>query len=129
MIRLLTWNGEIFGHHICPEHLMILILMMKAQINMIRQGFLDVFSLHCVLNLWIRSSAYKHVIILQGFEKMISGMYLGDIVRRVLLRMSQQSDIFGESAHHLSTPFILRSVPMLFFLCFGFHLMCLGHEL
>ncbi|KAH7677168.1 Hexokinase protein [Dioscorea alata] len=48
----------------------------------------------------------------QGFEKMISGMYLGDIVRRVLLRMSQQSDIFGECAHLLSTPFIL-STPLM----------------
>ncbi|KAF3590564.1 hypothetical protein DY000_02023404 [Brassica cretica] len=29
-----------------------------------------------------------------GFEKMIAGMYLGDIVRRVILRMSQESEIF-----------------------------------
>ncbi|CAN7077879.1 unnamed protein product, partial [Brassica oleracea var. botrytis] len=29
-----------------------------------------------------------------GFEKMIAAMYLGDIVRRVILRMSQESDIF-----------------------------------
>ncbi|CAN6922904.1 unnamed protein product, partial [Brassica oleracea] len=29
-----------------------------------------------------------------GFEKMIAGMYLGDIVRRVILSMSQESDIF-----------------------------------
>ncbi|KAJ4866774.1 Hexokinase-3 [Raphanus sativus] len=29
-----------------------------------------------------------------GFEKMIAGLYLGDIVRRVIHRMSQQSDIF-----------------------------------
>lgn len=45
----------------------------------------------------------------QGFEKMISGMYLGDIVRRVILRMSQESDIFGLSFSKLSTPFILRT--------------------
>ncbi|KAL2941985.1 Hexokinase-3 [Bienertia sinuspersici] len=31
----------------------------------------------------------------QGFEKMISGMYLGEIVRRVILRMSQETDVFG----------------------------------
>ncbi|KAB1228006.1 Hexokinase-3 [Morella rubra] len=31
----------------------------------------------------------------QGFEKMIAGMYLGEIVRRVLQRMSQEADIFG----------------------------------
>ncbi|XP_027180725.1 hexokinase-3-like isoform X1 [Coffea eugenioides] len=45
----------------------------------------------------------------QGFEKMISGMYLGDIVRRVILKMSQESDVFGLSFSKLSTPFILRS--------------------
>ncbi|GMH10320.1 hypothetical protein Nepgr_012161 [Nepenthes gracilis] len=48
----------------------------------------------------------------QGFEKMISGMYLGDIVRRVLLRMSRESDIFGPSSSRLSTPFILRTPLM-----------------
>ncbi|KAI6669594.1 hypothetical protein NL676_004479 [Syzygium grande] len=45
----------------------------------------------------------------QGFEKMISGMYLGDIVRRVLLRMSQESDILGPVSPRLLTPFILRT--------------------
>jgi len=45
---------------------------------------------------------------LQGFEKMISGMYLGDIVRRVLLRMSKQSDDFGLSSSKLAIPFVLR---------------------
>lgn len=45
----------------------------------------------------------------QGFEKMISGMYLGDIVRRVLLRMSQESDILGDVESRLSEPFILRT--------------------
>ncbi|KAG2674776.1 hypothetical protein I3760_13G154000 [Carya illinoinensis] len=48
----------------------------------------------------------------QGFEKMISGMYLGEIVRRVLLRMSQESDIFGALPSKLSMPFILRT-PMI----------------
>lgn len=45
----------------------------------------------------------------QGFEKMISGMYLGDIVRRVILRMSRESDIFGTVPSKLSMPFILSS--------------------
>ncbi|KAG2271283.1 hypothetical protein Bca52824_065838 [Brassica carinata] len=44
-----------------------------------------------------------------GFEKMIGGMYLGDIVRRVILRMSQESDIFGPISSILSTPFVLRT--------------------
>ena len=47
---------------------------------------------------------------MQGFEKMISGMYLGDIVRRVILRMSLESDIFGPISSKLSMPFILRFV-------------------
>ena len=45
---------------------------------------------------------------MQGFEKMISGMYLGDIVRRVILRMSHEADIFGDALPKLSMPFILR---------------------
>ncbi|XP_065030016.1 hexokinase-3-like isoform X3 [Musa acuminata AAA Group] len=48
----------------------------------------------------------------QGYEKMISGMYLGEIVRRVLHRIAEVSDIFGDSAHHLSVPFILRTPLM-----------------
>jgi hexokinase len=44
---------------------------------------------------------------------MISGMYLGDIVRRVILRMSQESDIFGTVPSRLSMPFILRFSPSL----------------
>ncbi|KAL0550824.1 hypothetical protein IC582_009888 [Cucumis melo] len=48
----------------------------------------------------------------QGFEKMISGMYLGDIVRRVILRMSQESDIFGLGSSRLSMPFVLTTPLM-----------------
>ncbi|KAK2979198.1 hypothetical protein RJ640_024640, partial [Escallonia rubra] len=48
----------------------------------------------------------------QGFEKMISGMYLGDIVRRVILRMSQESDIFGPTSSKLFVRFILRTPLM-----------------
>ena len=38
---------------------------------------------------------------------MISGMYLGDIVRRVIMRMSQEAEIFGDILPKLPTPFIL----------------------
>ncbi|KAJ7959715.1 Phosphotransferase [Quillaja saponaria] len=48
----------------------------------------------------------------QGFEKMISGMYLGDIVRRVILKMFLESDIFGPVSSRLMTPFILRTPLM-----------------
>ncbi|XP_038993694.1 hexokinase-3-like isoform X1 [Hibiscus syriacus] len=48
----------------------------------------------------------------QGFEKMISGMYLGDIVRRVILRMSEESDIFGPVSARLYVPFALRTPAM-----------------
>ncbi|XP_052179424.1 hexokinase-3-like [Diospyros lotus] len=48
----------------------------------------------------------------QGFEKMIAGMYLGDIVRRVILRMSQELDIFGSASSQLSVPFVLRTPLM-----------------
>ncbi|KAK8963166.1 Hexokinase-3 [Platanthera guangdongensis] len=48
----------------------------------------------------------------QGFEKMISGMYLGEIVRRVLYRMARESDIFGDAAHFMSAPFSLRTPLM-----------------
>ncbi|KAL0390782.1 UNVERIFIED_CONTAM: Hexokinase-3 [Sesamum calycinum] len=53
----------------------------------------------------------------EGFEKMISGMYLGDIVRRVILQMSQESDVFGPVSSKLHVPFILRT-----------HLMAAMHE-
>ncbi|GKU93985.1 hypothetical protein SLEP1_g7532 [Rubroshorea leprosula] len=43
----------------------------------------------------------------QGFEKMISGMYLGDIVRRVILKISQETDVFGPVSSKLLTPFTL----------------------
>jgi hexokinase len=48
----------------------------------------------------------------QGFEKMISGMYLGDIVRRVILKMSEESDVFGPISPKLSLPFVLRTKVM-----------------
>lgn len=49
----------------------------------------------------------------QIFEKMISGMYLGDIMRRVLLRMAEEAAFFGDTVpEKLSVPFILRTPEM-----------------
>lgn len=49
----------------------------------------------------------------QIFEKMISGMYLGEILRRVLLRMAEQSALFGDTVPpKLKTPFLLRTPEM-----------------
>ena len=43
------------------------------------------------------------------YEKMISGMYLGEIVRRVLLHMCQTSDLFGQAVPaKLETPLALK---------------------
>ncbi|XP_073306281.1 hexokinase-2, chloroplastic isoform X2 [Primulina huaijiensis] len=45
----------------------------------------------------------------QIFEKTISGMYLGEIARRVLLKMAKEDRIFGESVpEKLQTPYSLR---------------------
>lgn len=44
----------------------------------------------------------------QIFEKTISGMYLGEIVRRVLVKMAEKGSLFGTSTlEKLSTPFSL----------------------
>ncbi|GKD74558.1 putative hexokinase [Tanacetum coccineum] len=49
----------------------------------------------------------------QIFEKMISGMYLGELLRRVLLRMADEAELFGETVPpKLKTPFILRTPEM-----------------
>lgn len=46
----------------------------------------------------------------QIYEKLTSGMYLGEIVRRVLLKLSLQCAIFGDIDHtHLKTHFLLRT--------------------
>lgn len=44
------------------------------------------------------------------FEKTISGMYLGEIVRRVLVKMAKVGGLFGSSyvPEKLVTPFVLR---------------------
>ncbi|KAK9690163.1 hypothetical protein RND81_09G108700 [Saponaria officinalis] len=49
----------------------------------------------------------------QIYEKMISGMYLGEIVRRVLCRMAEEASFFGDIIPpKLLTPFILRTPDM-----------------
>ncbi|XP_022728660.1 hexokinase-2-like isoform X2 [Durio zibethinus] len=49
----------------------------------------------------------------QIFEKMISGMYLGEIVRRVLCKMAEEAAIFGDTVPpKLKIPFILRTPHM-----------------
>ncbi|XP_052202368.1 hexokinase-2, chloroplastic isoform X2 [Diospyros lotus] len=46
----------------------------------------------------------------QIFEKTISGMYLGEIVRQVLVKMDEVGALFGSSLHEkLNTPFMLRT--------------------
>ncbi|XP_042481922.1 hexokinase-1-like [Macadamia integrifolia] len=49
----------------------------------------------------------------QIFEKIISGMYLGEIVRRVLCRMAEEAAFFGDTVpEKLKVPFILRTPEM-----------------
>lgn len=51
----------------------------------------------------------------QIFEKIISGMYLGEIVRRVLCKMAEEAFFFGETVpQKLKVPFILRYKLILF---------------
>ncbi|KAI3894163.1 hypothetical protein MKX03_003720 [Papaver bracteatum] len=49
----------------------------------------------------------------QIFEKIISGMCLGDIVRRVLCKMAEEAGFFGDIVlPKLKTPFLLRTPEM-----------------
>ncbi|XVE70503.1 hypothetical protein DITRI_Ditri10aG0077600 [Diplodiscus trichospermus] len=49
----------------------------------------------------------------QIFEKIISGMYLGEIVRRVLFKMAEEAAFFGDTVPpKLRIPFILRTPHM-----------------
>ncbi|KAK4785399.1 hypothetical protein SAY86_002088 [Trapa natans] len=49
----------------------------------------------------------------QIFEKMISGMYLGEILRRVMLKMAEEAEFFGDTVpEKLKNPFILRTPHM-----------------
>lgn len=46
---------------------------------------------------------------MQIYEKLISGMYLGEILRRVLCRMADEAALFGDTVPpKLKTPFVLR---------------------
>ncbi|XP_076919951.1 putative hexokinase-like 2 protein [Bidens hawaiensis] len=46
-------------------------------------------------------------------EKLIGGRYLGEVVRRVLLKMARETALFGETVpSKLKTPYILRSPDM-----------------
>ncbi|RAL37171.1 hypothetical protein DM860_004093 [Cuscuta australis] len=49
----------------------------------------------------------------QLYEKLISGMYLGEIVRRVLLRLAEEANLFGNTVPpKLRIPFILKTPDM-----------------
>ncbi|WOL11095.1 hexokinase-2 [Canna indica] len=49
----------------------------------------------------------------QIYEKLISGMYLGEILRRVLLRLAKETALFGDTVPpKLEVPFILRTPVM-----------------
>ncbi|KAM7275221.1 hypothetical protein ACFE04_017087 [Oxalis oulophora] len=49
----------------------------------------------------------------QIFEKIISGMYLGEIVRRVLLKLAEEAEFFGDIVPpKLRVPFVLRTPHM-----------------
>ncbi|CAI9779979.1 unnamed protein product [Fraxinus pennsylvanica] len=49
----------------------------------------------------------------QIFEKITSGMYLGEILRRVLLKMAEEAAFFGDEVPpKLKIPFILRTPEM-----------------
>ncbi|GLU20195.1 hypothetical protein SLE2022_364060 [Rubroshorea leprosula] len=50
---------------------------------------------------------------IQIFERLVSGMYLGEIARRVLLKMAQETALFGDSVPpNLMIPYQLRSPNM-----------------
>uniref|UniRef100_A0A0E0JNF0 4-hydroxy-4-methyl-2-oxoglutarate aldolase n=1 Tax=Oryza punctata TaxID=4537 RepID=A0A0E0JNF0_ORYPU len=50
----------------------------------------------------------------QIYEKLISGMYMGELVRRILLKMAREAAIFGDNIPpKLERPYILRTFDML----------------
>lgn len=50
-----------------------------------------------------------YLLYMQIFEKLISGMYLGEILRRVLLRLAEEASFFGDEVPaKLKIPFVLR---------------------
>ncbi|RCV16876.1 hypothetical protein SEVIR_3G178000v4 [Setaria viridis] len=49
----------------------------------------------------------------QIYEKLISGMYLGEIVRRILLKLAHDASLFGDVVpSKLEQPFVLRTPDM-----------------
>ena len=46
---------------------------------------------------------------MQIFEKMISGMYLGDIVRKILLKLAVEANLFGPEVPQKLT--VAESLP------------------
>ncbi|CAK8579490.1 unnamed protein product [Lathyrus sativus] len=49
----------------------------------------------------------------QIFEKLLSGMYLGELVRRALLKIAEEAEFFGDTVPpKLKIPFILRTPDM-----------------
>lgn len=45
----------------------------------------------------------------QVFQKLVSGTYLGEIVRRILVKMAQETLLFGDPVpSKLMTPYVLR---------------------
>lgn len=60
-------------------------------------------ALFCVLTL------QHYIYPCQIYEKLISGMYMGEIVRRVLLKMAQDASLFADNVPpKLETPYIMR---------------------
>jgi len=52
-----------------------------------------------------------YICFLQILEKIISGMYLGEILRRVLLKMAEEAAFFGDIVPpKLKIPFIIRLI-------------------
>ncbi|KAK3165303.1 hypothetical protein QOZ80_1AG0031540 [Eleusine coracana subsp. coracana] len=50
----------------------------------------------------------------QIYEKLISGMYMGEIVRRVLLKMAQEASLFDDNVPQtLEVPYVLSTLHML----------------
>lgn len=52
----------------------------------------------------------------QIYEKLISGMYLGEIVRRILLKLAHDASLFGDVVPpKLEQPFVLRYAFLIYY--------------
>ncbi|CAN4086881.1 unnamed protein product [Withania somnifera] len=66
-----------------------------------------------VINMEWGNFRSSHLPLTRIFEKMTSGMYLGEILRRVLLRMAEEAGIFGDEVPpKLKNLFVLRTPDM-----------------